>query len=183
MREERAKREKNRGRKSALGPRGAAKSMAKGRDYGYQGEITSYYMITVNCKYRKRIHDMLKELRGLNQKRMDLEDKYGPLKRDLKTKVVKAYKAVKGDEIDELFAKHINAAQLDLPIKRLASGKYLFGTRNIIAKIVNGKLLIRVGGGFMSADEFIEQYGRMEMLKIMHQKDPNFDFEKANRMT
>jgi len=35
----------------------------------------------------------------------------------------------------------------------------------------------------MSAEEFIEQYGRMEMLKIMHQKDPTFDYMKANRMT
>ena len=87
---------------------------------------------------------------------MDLEDRYGPLKRDLITRPVKCYKAIKGDEIDELFAKHINAANLDLPIKRLAAGKYLFGSKNIIAKIVNGKLLIRVGGGFMSADEFIE---------------------------
>ena len=43
----------------------------------------------------------------------------------------------------------------------------MFGTRNIIAKIINGNLLIRVGGGYMSADEFIEQYGRMEMLKMM----------------
>lgn len=35
----------------------------------------------------------------------------------------------------------------------------------------------------MSADEFIEQYGRMEMLKIMKEKDPQFDVQKANRMT
>ena len=82
-----------------------------------------------------------------------------------------------------MFAKHINAANLDLPIKRISAGKYLFGTKNIIAKIVNGKLLIRVGGGFMSAEEFIEQYGRMEMIKLMHQKDPEFDAAKANRMT
>jgi hypothetical protein len=41
-------------------------------------------------------------------------------------------------------------------VKRLGPGKYMFGTRNIIAKIINGNLLIRVGGGYMSADEFIE---------------------------
>lgn len=53
-----------------------------------------------------------------------------------------------------------------MPVRREGPGKYMFGTRNIIAKIVNNKLLIRVGGGFMSIDEFIEQYGPMEMLKI-----------------
>jgi len=41
-------------------------------------------------------------------------------------------------------------------VKRLGPGKYMFGTRNIIAKIIDGNLLIRVGGGYMSADEFIE---------------------------
>jgi hypothetical protein len=36
-----------------------------------------------------------------------------------------------------------------------------------MARIINGKLVIRVGGGFMSAEEFIEQYGKIEMLKLM----------------
>jgi hypothetical protein len=43
-----------------------------------------------------------------------------------------------------------------LNVKRLGPGKYLFGTKNIMAQIINGKLVIRVGGGYMSADEFIE---------------------------
>jgi hypothetical protein len=53
-----------------------------------------------------------------------------------------------------------------VPVQRTGVGKYMFGTRNIIAKITNMKLLIRVGGGFMSIDEFIEQYGPMELLKL-----------------
>jgi hypothetical protein len=32
-----------------------------------------------------------------------------------------------------------------------------------MAKIVAGKLVIRVGGGFMSADEFIDCYGKIEL--------------------
>jgi len=40
-----------------------------------------------------------------------------------------------------------------------------------MAKIINGKLVIRVGGGYMGADEFIEQYGKMEMLKLMHNQE------------
>jgi hypothetical protein len=60
-----------------------------------------------------------------------------------------------------------------LNVKRLGPGKYLFGTKNIMAKIINGKLVIRVGGGYMSADEFIEQYGKMEMMKMMRQEELN----------
>jgi hypothetical protein len=60
-----------------------------------------------------------------------------------------------------------------LNVKRLGPGKYLFGTKNIMAKIINGKLVIRVGGGYMSADEFIEQYGKMEMMKMIRQEELN----------
>jgi hypothetical protein len=60
-----------------------------------------------------------------------------------------------------------------LNVKRLGPGKYLFGSKNIMAKIINGKLVIRVGGGYMSADEFIEQYGKMEMMKMMRQEELN----------
>ena len=33
-----------------------------------------------------------------------------------------------------------------------------------------GQIYVRVGGGFISIDEFIEQYGPMEMLKIAKQE-------------
>jgi len=78
-------------------------------------------MIHINCKYRKRIHTMLKDLRLINQKRRELEEKYAALKRELSTVVVvRRYKAVKGDEIDEKFAEALNRANLNLPVKRLA---------------------------------------------------------------
>ena len=120
---------------------------------------------------------MLKELRLINQKRRDLEEKYSGLKRELSTvKVVNRFKAVKGDEIDRMFMEAMNRANLNLPVVRISAGKYLFGSRNIMAKIINGKLVIRVGGGYMGVDEFIDQYGKIEMLKHMKaQGDPLAD--------
>lgn len=120
---------------------------------------------------------MLKELRLINQKRRDLEEKYAGLKRELSTvKVVNKYKAIKGDEIDRMFMEAMNRANLNLPVTRISAGKYLFGSRNIMAKIINGKLVIRVGGGYMGVDEFIDQYGKIEMLKHMKsQGDPLAD--------
>ena len=79
------------------------------------------------------------------------------------------FKFVKGDDIDELFAKHLNLSNLDLEVKRLSKGNYLFGTKRIQVKILNSKVLIRVGGGYMGADEFIEQYGKMETVKLQVQ--------------
>lgn len=93
----------------------------------------------------------------ISQRKKELLEKYSGLKKDLAVeKQVKIYKAVKGDAIDELWAYHLNQHALDLEVKRISVGKYIFGTRNIMAKIINGKLVIRVGGGYMSADEFIE---------------------------
>jgi hypothetical protein len=43
---------------------------------------------------------------------------------------------------------------------------YLFGTRKIFAKVLNNKLVVRVGGGFMSFTEFIDTYALMELKKI-----------------
>lgn len=120
---------------------------------------------------------MLKDLRIINQKRRDLEDQYAPLKKDLATvKVFQRYKCIKGDDIDRLMMEALNRANINLPVKRLDIGRYLFGSRTITAKIINGKLLIRVGGGYMNVDEFIDQYGKVEMLKHMKaQGDPMAD--------
>ena len=70
-----------------------------------------------------------------------------------------AYKAAKGDHVDQLLADRINNNDCPVPIKRLGGGYYMFGSKKIFAKIINGNLLIRVGGGYMSIDEFMFYYG------------------------
>jgi hypothetical protein len=53
----------------------------------------------------------------------------------------------------------------------------MFGSKNILVSIKNGKLIIKVGGGYMGADEFIEQYGQIEILKLMKADGHNIDEE------
>lgn len=48
---------------------------------------------------------------------------------------------------------------------RLSEGNYTIGTKKIMCRIVNGRLLVRVGGGFMSIEEYLEQYGKGEAGK------------------
>jgi hypothetical protein len=64
--------------------------------------------------------------------------------------------------------------QCQVPIKRLGNGYYNFGTRRIFAKIMNGKLVIRVGGGYMVIEEFIANYADQELARCQlveqHQK-------------
>lgn len=74
------------------------------------------------------------------------------------------YVAVKGDLIDEMLAKYIQ--NCPVPVKRLGGGFYLFGLKKIFAKILNGKLVIRVGGGYMIIEKFIETYADQELQKL-----------------
>jgi hypothetical protein len=75
------------------------------------------------------------------------------------------YSAYKGDAVDEQLARYINLMQCQVPIKRLGNGYYYFGTRKIFAKIMNGKLVIRVGGGYMVIEEFIANYADQELAR------------------
>jgi hypothetical protein len=43
----------------------------------------------------------------------------------------------------------------------------MFGSKKIFAKIMNGKLVIRVGGGYMLIDEFLRNYAQIERDKAM----------------
>lgn len=77
---------------------------------------------------------------------------------------VSTYIATKGDMVDELLAQYIQ--NCPVPVKRLGGGFYLFGLRKIYAKIMNGKLVIRVGGGYMIIEKFIETYADQELEKL-----------------
>jgi len=74
------------------------------------------------------------------------------------------YKAVKGDKVDEMLAMYLEGCPV--PVKRLGGGFYIFGTRKIYAKIMNGKLVVRVGGGYMFISEFIATYSEPEIAKL-----------------
>lgn len=67
-------------------------------------------------------------------------------------------------------AVYINNFDMDIPIQRLGDGQYMFGSRKIFAKIMNDKLVIRVGGGYMLIDEFLPTYGQQELDKINAQQ-------------
>ena len=97
-----------------------------------------------------------------------LGEKAPIITRDARTRIITndRYKALKGDLVDEMLAKYINSMEISVPIRRLGDGFYLFGTRRIYAKVMNNKLVVRVGGGYMSFSEFIDTYALAELKKI-----------------
>lgn len=77
------------------------------------------------------------------------------------------YIPTKGDKIDKRLSVFINKSK-NLPIQfiRIGEGLYTFGTKKIAVKILNGKIVIRVGGGYLMIEEFLRLYTFSELKKL-----------------
>jgi hypothetical protein len=60
------------------------------------------------------------------------------------------------NQIDQLMYEFQMKKQTGLIFKKITEGSYLIGTRKVAAKVINGILLVRVGGGFTDIDTFIK---------------------------
>ena len=93
---------------------------------------------------------------------------------DLKSRIA-VYIPVKGDTIDKKLAEYINnypdRQKLKIMFMRESEGVYQFGTKRVYVKCVKDKIEIKVGGGFLSLDEFLDQYTPVELEKL-ERKDP-----------
>ena len=54
---------------------------------------------------------------------------------------------------------------------RESSGIYEFGTKRVEVRVTKGKIMIRVGGGYIPIDEFLNQYTPGELEKL-ERRDP-----------
>ena len=71
------------------------------------------------------------------------------------------YIAKKNDSIDKILGKYINnhpeKKKMDIMFLRESEGVYSFGQKRVYIKIgKENSILVRVGGGFMHIDQFIE---------------------------
>mgnify|MGYP001015010108 FL=1 len=84
------------------------------------------------------------------------------------TKVNFVYKEVEGDKIDKKLADIINTSdkktdtsmnKAKLLFVREAEGVYTYCKKKVFMKVMEeDRLIIRVGGGYMSLDEFIDTF-------------------------
>ena len=54
---------------------------------------------------------------------------------------------------------------------RESEGIYQFGTKRVFVRVEKDNIVIRVGGGYLSIDEFLEVYTPQELEKL-ERKDP-----------
>ena len=79
------------------------------------------------------------------------------------------YVPTRGDEIDKRLAEYINKSDITRKSKclfvREQEGVYSYFFKKVIMKVEENNLIIRVGGGFMSVDEFIEINNPLEQSR------------------
>lgn len=78
---------------------------------------------------------------------------------DLKSRIA-VYIPVKNDFTDKKLAEYINnfpdRSKLKIMFMRESEGVYQFGSKRIFIKVEQDRINIRVGGGYLSIDEFID---------------------------
>ena len=93
---------------------------------------------------------------------------------ELKAKVA-VYVPVKGDPIDQRVAEFINnypdRQKLKVMFMRDHEGVYDFGSKRVNVRVFQNKIQIRVGGGYMSIDEFLDQHTPI-VLEKLERRDP-----------
>ena len=107
----------------------------------------------------------------------DAEDEIEVLKSyiiDLKSRIA-VYIPNKGDPTDVKLAEYINnypdRQKLKIMFLRESEGVYEFGSKRIMVKVERDKIQIKVGGGYLSIDEFLDQYTPVELEKL-ERRDP-----------
>ena len=80
---------------------------------------------------------------------------------DLKSRIA-VYIPVKNDTVDRKLAEYINnfpdRQKLKIMFMRESDGVYQFGTKKVHVRVDKDKINVRVGGGYLSIDEFLDQY-------------------------
>lgn len=88
---------------------------------------------------------------------------------DLKQRIA-VYIPIKDDVVDKRLAEYINnypeRSKLKIMFMRESEGVYQFGSKKVAVKVEKDNIKIRVGGGYLSIDEFLDQYTPVELEKL-----------------
>lgn len=117
----------------------------------------------VGLQLLTQIRDQTEEIETLKVYCMDLKSK------------VSVYIPIKDDGVDCRLADYINnypdRTKLKVMFLRESSGIYEFGTKRVEVRVAQNKITVRVGGGYMGIDEFLDQYTTIELEKL-ERRDP-----------
>jgi chromosome segregation ATPase len=128
-------------------------------------ENASSYIIELEEKFYRSQQtslELLKQLKQVEFENEELIHEIETLKQyiiDLKSRIA-VYIPVKNDAVDKRLAEYINnypdRQKLKIMFMRESEGVYQFGTKRVIVRVDMDRINIRVGGGFLSIDEFLD---------------------------
>lgn len=134
-----------------------------GTDYILELEEKVYKANKTSLELLKQLKDAEVEIETLKQYIVDLKQR------------IAVYIPVKEDAVDKKLAEFINnypeRSKLKIMFMRESEGVYQFGTKRVAIKVEKDNIKIRVGGGYLSIDEFLDQYTPVELEKL-ERKDP-----------
>ena len=117
-------------------------------DYILNMEEKVYKSNKISLELLKQLKDAELEISTLQQYIVDLKQR------------IAVYIPVKDDGVDRKLAEFINnypeRSKLKIMFMRESEGVYQFGTKRIAVKVEKDNIKIRVGGGFLSIDEFLD---------------------------
>jgi esterase/lipase len=121
-------------------------------------ETASDYIMTLEEKVYKANTTSLELLKQVKDAEVEIETLKNYII-ELKQKIT-VYIPVKDDPIDKRLAEFINnypeRQKLKIMFMRESEGVYQFGTKRIAVRVDKEKINIRVGGGYLSIDEFLD---------------------------
>lgn len=126
--------------------------------YVLEMEEKVYKSNKISLELLKQLKDAEREISMLQQYIVDLKSR------------IAVYIPVKNDDIDKQLAEFINnfpdRSKLKVMFMRESEGVYMFGSKKICVKVEHNNIKIRVGGGYLSIDEFLDQYTPVELEKM-----------------
>ena len=130
--------------------------------------IASDYLIEQDEKVHQANKTSLELLQHLKDAEIEIETLKDYII-ELKHRIA-VYIPVDNDSVDKKLAEYINnypeRNRLKVMFMRESSGIYQFGTRKVFVKVEQGRIMIRVGGGYLSVDEFLDIYTPLEIEKL-----------------
>lgn len=139
------------------------RELEKNNDYVLTMEEKVYKSNKISLELLKQLKDAEVEIAMLQQYIVDLKQR------------IAVYIPMKDDAIDKKLAEFINnypeRSKLKVMFMRESEGVYQFGTKRVAVKCEQNSIKIRVGGGYLSIDEFLDQYTPVE-LERLERKDP-----------
>lgn len=75
------------------------------------------------------------------------------------------------DEVQRKINEFMKTCNLPVKFVSLGDETYSFGTRKVHVKLLNGNLVVKIGGGYMFIEQFVKMYGAAESEKMAQMRD------------